>query len=803
MNRLSKEKNLYLKQHQNNPIDWQVWDKSLFDLAKEKNLLLFISIGYSTCHWCHVMERETFSSEQVASLLRKHFLAIKIDREERPDLDSYYMKSLQVQGIAGGWPLNVFALPDVTASVSSSGASSSRTPSARPSLARPFWGGTYFPAQGKMGIPGFIDILKMIVKNWQEKPEQVLERANIIHEAIYRSTFKKEGEEKETLNDNLLDIKYELFIEDKEFLDLHLRYFDAEHGGFKFNNQNKFCNFLNLLHLVKIAHNEKNRDLLEKIIFTTKKFSWGGIYDHLAGGICRYSTDSEWKLPHFEKMLYDNALYLWLLRDLFLITKDDFYRERAYEVIKYLENKLHHQTKVRAKTKGKNEGDLRGGFFSAEDADSEGEEGKFYFWTGDEIKKALSGKGGAKDVSHQHFYNFFAINQVGSNEKITLHSAISLEEYIIKNGLDKNSLDTEAVKKEFYASLEQLNQVRKKRIAPSLDNKIILAWNALTIIAYASSGRAFSDPSLTRKAEADVAFIMKNFARDKRGGLYRRLAQDERGVDGGVAGGLEGKHWAYLEDYALWGLALMEVYESTFITEAYKSTFIMEAHESTFNIDYLEESHKTLKYILSNFYEDGKFYRNEVSQSDLPMLDLEKYDGVEPSGISALVHLLLRSSLYHQKPDYEELALGIMKTCYPEMKNTSLPFMLSALHDYKRGYKEIHLRQEEALKQQGNIDLLRTLDQSYLPERVSCLDFLTKPSKTGGAKTGARKTGVKRRKAKGKANANTTAPQLVICKKKTCFVDNVGAAGNSGGKDADRADRMRRLLDYLEVGDSF
>ncbi len=582
------------------------------------------------------MERESFEDETTARLLNEHFIPIKIDREERPDMDGYYMKSLQIQGINGGWPLNAFALPDGS----------------------PFWGGTYFPPTQKMGMPSFKEILNLVVNSWQHKRAKVIEQARLIAKELAKTATSKQSGE--NLADALFNIKSEYFLEDKNFKDVHLKYYDEKQGGFKFQKQNKFANFLNLIHLLKIAHHEGDESLMNKVVFTTMRISHGGIYDHVGGGIARYSTDYEWKVPHFEKMLYDNALYLILLKDLFLITKEPFYQERAYHVVSYLERDL------------TNEG---GVFYSAEDADSEGVEGKFYSWEYDELKEVLP------EEKHADFYRFYEITKRGNFEgKIVLHARQSWQSYARANGRDY-----EKFKQAMTASLHCLMLVRQKRVRPTTDTKVILAWNALTIAAYAALGRAFGDARLIKRAEVAMEFILTHFKRNEQGAFYRRW------IDG------EAKHWAYLEDYALLGLASLELYESTFKEK------------------YLTLGYEMVNYLLRFFYQDKTFYRNQIDQRDILLLDQESYDGVEPSGHSSLVLLLLKCFYYSKNRKWEDLALSIIGDFYPKVDNISLPFMLSALHDYKRGFKQIVAPNEKTLSKKK----FAFINQSYLPERVS------------------------------------------------------------------------------------
>ena len=341
-NELAKEKSPYLVQHSQDPIYWRRWSESLFKEAKNTNKIIFISIGYSSCHWCHVMQKESFSNQMIADFLNQHFISIKIDREERPDIDQIYMEATQLMGQQSGWPLNVFCDFE----------------------GKPFFSGTYFPLVSKYNLPSFLEVLKWIDTVFKEKPDQVATATSEILKLLKEkvpSFINKKFNEKESYDDL--------------FFQTCLQYYDGINGGFSFHDANKFPSTMTLSFLLKIYHVRQNKKCLEMVEKTLLCILKGGIYDQIGGGVSRYSTDKKWLIPHFEKMLYDNALLITVLLECYQITYKSIYKKAIKDIFNYLQRDMRHSL---------------GGFYSAEDADSQGVEGSFYAWDLEELKTFLS-----------------------------------------------------------------------------------------------------------------------------------------------------------------------------------------------------------------------------------------------------------------------------------------------------------------------------------------------------------------------------------------------------------------------------
>ena len=516
VNRLAKESSPYLLQHKNNPVDWYPWGDEAFQKALELNRPIFLSIGYSTCHWCHVMEEESFEDEQVAQLLNDNFISIKVDREERPEIDHLYMTVCQVMTGKGGWPLTIIMTPDKY----------------------PFFAGTYFPKKGRMGRPGMIELLPAISDAWVNKKDELIQSANQIKKYLIDSNNKELGDQ---LNQKILTNTNSQFIN---------RY-DKTHGGF--GTKPKFPSPHNLIYLLRYHNMSGDKTSLLMVEKTLQEMRLGGIFDHVGFGFHRYSTDTEWILPHFEKMLYDQAMLTLAYTEAYQITNNQLYKDTAEEILYYVQ---------------RNMTDKRGGFYSAEDADSEGEEGLFYLWTIDEIKNILS------NVESELLINTYGLNKEGNYDDEATGNRTEKNILYLKEPINNIEL-----KNRLNQIIKKLYQARKKRIHPLKDDKILTDWNGLMIAAYAKAGDVFNSDDYIQQAEKSAQFILKNLT-DNNGRLLKRYRNGNAGVD------------AHLDDYAffIWGL--------------------LELYEATFNVTYLAEAIQLSNIMVDEFWDvtNGGFF---------------------------------------------------------------------------------------------------------------------------------------------------------------------------------------------------
>jgi len=546
-NRLINEKSPYLLQHAYNPVNWYPWGPEAFEKAKVEDKPIFLSIGYSTCHWCHVMERESFEDEEVAQLLNDNYIAIKVDREERPDVDNIYMTFCQSLTGHGGWPLTVFITPDQ----------------------KPFYAGTYFPKHKKYGYPGLISILNQISKQWIEKKDKVIQNSEEINDAIAVMESKEQGKEVEK------DILHKTFDE----LD---SLYDPQYGGF--GRQRKFPTPHNLSFLLKYWSITKDELALEIVENTLKSMYKGGIFDHVGYGFSRYSVDNKWLVPHFEKMLYDNAMLARVYVEAYHATKEEVYKDIAHKIFSYI---LRDMTAP------------EGGFYSAEDADSEGVEGKFYVWTVEEVEDIL-GKEDAKI-----YCKYYDITSKGN-----------FEEYNIPN-LINQGLEDIIQNQELKSNLENMNKklfdIREKRIHPHKDDKILTSWNGLMIASMAYGYRVLGEEKYLNAAKNATEFIFKNLIKED-GRLLARYR------DGHSA------YLGYIDDYAFLVWGLLELYEATLDEEFLRKT--IKLNDEMINLFWDEKS--------GGFY----FYGHDAEK--LVIRPKEVYDGAIPSGNSVAVFNMLR-----------------------------------------------------------------------------------------------------------------------------------------------------------------
>lgn len=555
-NRLIAEKSPYLLQHAHNPVDWYPWGEEAFDKARLEDKPVFLSIGYSTCHWCHVMERESFEDAEAAALLNAHFVAIKVDREERPDIDHIYMKACQLMTGQGGWPLTVLMTHKK----------------------RPFFAGTYFPKRQQYGRPGLMEILTTVKDEWRANRASLLSHAEVLTQAVISSAA--EGEAKSgDLSERLPDAAYENLA----------RNFDAVYGGF--HRAPKFPTPHNLMFLLRYWKKTGKANALHMVEKTLTAMLQGGIHDHLGGGFARYSTDDRWLAPHFEKMLYDNALLLIAYVEAYQCTGKEVYAKVAENIIAYAERDMLGP---------------EGGFYSAEDADSEGIEGKFYLFT---RREALDALGEARGIIFCDYYDITEQGNFEGGQSIINSIGKTTEEFAAKHHLSEKALN------ELLASgRETLFVKRKNRIAPHKDDKILTAWNALMIAALSIAGRVLQNEGYVRMAKRAMRFIEEKLILDGR--VQVRYREAEAALP------------AYVDDYAFLLWALAELYEST-----YEPGFLRKAKG-------LAARMRTLFYDEEN----GGFFFSGTDVEPLLVRHKEIYDGAIPSGNSVAILALQKLS---------------------------------------------------------------------------------------------------------------------------------------------------------------
>lgn len=550
-NMLINEKSPYLLQHAYNPVQWYPWGGKAFEKARSEDKPVFLSIGYSTCHWCHVMERESFENNEIAELLNREFICVKVDREERPDVDSVYMSVCQAMNGQGGWPLTIIMAPDC----------------------RPFFAGTYFPPKSRYGRVGLEELLTIAARQWKERKEKLLDKAGQI-EAYLKDQERAAVSVKPEKN-----VLHEAF---RQFTDS----FDKKNGGF--GEAPKFPTPHNLMFLLEYGVREKRQEALEMAETTLTQMYRGGMFDHIGGGFSRYSTDEKWLVPHFEKMLYDNALLAMSYVEAYGLTKRKLYEHAARRVLEYVEAELT---------------DEQGGFYCGQDADSDGVEGKYYVFTPDEVTKVLGEDAG------DTFCRRYGITPKGNFEGKSIPNLLENKEFEnICDGQDTGTDNDACIKEKEIC--RKLYDYRIGRTRLHKDDKILVSWNGWMICAFARAGAVLGDERYVELAVRAETFISRHLVKD--GGLLVRYR------DGEAAG--EGK----LDDYACYILALLELYRVTFKT------------------DYLKRASSWAEVMLQQFFdwEQGGFYINAKDGEQLIVRTKETYDGAMPSGNSAAARVL-------------------------------------------------------------------------------------------------------------------------------------------------------------------
>ena len=592
-NRLAREKSPYLLQHAHNPVDWFAWNDEAFAKARTENKPIFLSIGYSTCHWCHVMERESFEQASTGKFLNEHFVSIKVDREERPDVDKIYMTFVQSTTGSGGWPMSVFLTPDL----------------------KPFLGGTYFPPDARYGRPSFLQLLEQIAGLWRERKREIVASADELHARL----------ELITARDPKVDVPLTPEILKRAVASFTEAY-DATNGGF--GGAPKFPQPSIPALVLRGAKRFHDAAAVKMVLHTCDRMNAGGIHDQLGGGFARYAVDAEWLVPHFEKMLYDNAQLAQLYLDAFLISGDARHADTVRDILDYVLRDLTHPA---------------GGFFSAEDADSEGHEGKFYCWTKAELSKLLTVE--EYNVAAKYFGITAEGNFVDHSHPAPLAGQNVLR--VVCSGV------TDADQPLLASAKSKMSAVRANRIRPHLDDKILASWNGLMLGAFAHAAAVLGEEKYRAAAEKNLQFIRENLWDKKSKSLFHRWRDGERDTV------------ELLEGYAFQLSGVIELYEAT----------LMPGH-----LDFAIELASAM---LAKFYDaaDGGFWQSAAGSTDLILRVKDDYDGAEPSGNSVATLALLKLAAITGREDFKQAAAATLQLCAHRLQSqpAALAFMLQAL----------------------------------------------------------------------------------------------------------------------------
>lgn len=591
-NRLINETSPYLLQHAHNPVEWYPWGDEALSAAKKENKPILVSIGYSSCHWCHVMERESFEDEAIGDLMNKNFINIKVDREERPDLDHIYMDAVQAMTGGGGWPLNVFLTPD----------------------GKPFYGGTYFPPKAAFNRPSWKDTLVAVKQAFLEKRDEVDTQAENLTQHLFQSnTFGMHGAKTGDL--------YGAERREETFSNI-MATADLQWGGFgkapKFPQPFSITWLLRYSWLSSLQSNSSNtqfvengKSALKQALLSLDKMIDGGIYDQLGGGFARYATDAEWLVPHFEKMLYDNALLLGVISEAYQLTHDEKYLRVINETIGFLEREMK---------------DTNGGFYAALDADSEGEEGKFYVWEYDEVLSILGEDG-------EIFAKFFDITPNGNFSEGGKRRNILWRKKTVSDFSKEQNITVESLLDILEKGKKKLFEKRSKRTRPQLDDKILLGWNALLNTALSKAFAATGEESYKQLAIVNMDFLLKNLSVPGKIEFYHTWKNNV------------GRYPAFLDDY-------------TYLVQA-----LIMLQEITGDTTYMEKARELTTYVIENFSEPetGFFFYTGKDQPDIIVRKKEVFDGAQPSGNALMMDNLFRLGIYYDLPYWKERAIETTK----------------------------------------------------------------------------------------------------------------------------------------------
>ena len=625
-NRLINETSPYLRQHAYNPVDWFPWGEEAFNCAKKENRPIFLSIGYSACHWCHVMERESFENDSIAEFMNSHFISIKVDREERPDIDQIYMHFVQITTGSGGWPMSVFLTPE----------------------RKPFYGGTYFPPEDRYGRPGFMNILKSISQFYTDQHDKLQDHLQEVDKAYLTLTAVPDAKGIPSKSD--FDAAVKKLTE----------FYEPEYGGIgsapKFPAVQCFHLFL------RQYKNTGDPEYLNMVEHTLQKMGRGGIFDQIGGGFARYSVDNEWLVPHFEKMLYDNAQLCDLYIDTYKVTKNNFYLNIARDILSFIEREMLSP---------------EGGFYSSLDADSEGEEGKYYTWGKEEIIKILGSKIGGifcacYDVTDQGNFETKNILRVKSDTK-TLAGEFNTTESEINSIIEKGK--------------KELLKLREKRVHPGLDDKVIVSWNGLMLSAFSRMYQVTQEERYSKIVRENIKFLQSRLVKNEK---LLHTYKDE------VA-----KQDAFLDDYAFLIAGLLDAYEALF------------------NESYLKWAKDLIETVNLNFWDDnfsGYFYTS-VNQEALFQRMKDDADQSIPSGTGIMLNNMLRMHYYTGHESFKMPVEDIFKQIGSKFKQNPYGYAsyLNALDFYLTSPKEIIIL---ASNPKNTIQTLKVVSNLYIPNKI-------------------------------------------------------------------------------------
>lgn len=629
-NRLGRETSPYLKQHANNPVDWFPWGPEALQRSKKEQKPIFLSIGYSACHWCHVMERESFEDAETAKVMNEHFINIKVDREERQDLDHIYMNAVQIMTQHGGWPLSVFLTPDLA----------------------PFYGGTYFPPEDRSGMPSFKKVLLGVANAWNTRREEISKSAVQLSGALKEINLGTTSFDHTQLELGFLDRAVEQLKSS----------FDPFHGGF--GGAPKFFHTMEMKLCLRQYRRTHDEECLNVVTKTLDEISRGGIYDQLGGGFHRYSTDAKWLVPHFEKMLYDNALLADLYLEAFQVTQQEDYARVARETLNYVLREMTSE---------------EGGFFSTQDADSEGTEGKFYVWGLQEIFDELD-----REIAAQ-FCRVFEVSHSGNwDGHNILHRKKSLQEYAVQLNVDKDWLENSLA-----LAQRKLIAARSKRIAPDRDEKVLVSWNGLMIHAMALGYQVLGDSRYLEAAQRAATFILEKM-RSEEGRLLHTSMYGEAKLNG------------YLDDYANLICALLTLFESDFQTR------------------WLEHANSLTQTLIKEFFDTqtNTFFFTATEHEALLLRPKEIYDGATPSGSSMAITALIRLGRLTGDSKLLQYAEKAIQASEPVIRNSpsAVSQTLVALDLLLNDPHEIVIVEGAQPEEFHNV--LRAVREKFLPGKV-------------------------------------------------------------------------------------